>query len=665
MAINLNPGADATLVNAAYKAAVSTTPGDYSRTLERAADSYEKTMQAQSQTLGSIATLGAFIGADMIESANEFSAQAAKGAGLDSEGAAFVVEELYANKDAQKELRGINFLQSRETRQKKQELKIQQRELFADIDNAAESVRVGAEAVAAGTFKVLPGNEVDADMVNAIIKSNLKNKVTKEGNIARLSRDEKTGELMYTMYKADGTLSDRGNGEPVTMTVKQFTKSIATNMDDKGVMKGKLNTVNNASADAGNKSLNGTYHPEMRQMHLNQLDDIVKTDTDLQRAFGEKFGYSNSSFLEDIQKPSTLSLELYSTLLETTGGGEEIPLDKGITQGVDKEGNKITMEDTDGSGGISQAELQNADNYGVLAANILAMKDPEVSKALFKEYTIDKFESAHKFGYSQKAPVAGGGTGTDGKETDNLGIPDYTYPKFGGGKIDSYDARTLKRRLLDGTSFNFNPTGDTNDSRAYDFIGGTWYENYDDEEKRVEIGTADQLVLDVFQTNHEAFQGLSTSIPEETINIEGETTDATTQKALHADIFNKLDLNKDNTVSTSLNDYFGLSGKRKTLQFRPYTGLASEDALSRSMGADSIFTNDIMLYNPQTGKRVTDANGDTIRFKIGDDMGNLDEGTGLSKDVARILEVLKQNGVQPPTQASANNDYYNLVNKDN
>jgi hypothetical protein len=57
-----------------------------------------------------------------------------------------------------------------------------------------------------------------------------------------------------------------------------------------------------------------------------------------------------------------------------------------------------------------------------------------------------------------------------------------------------------------------------------------------------------------------------------------------------------------------------------------------------------------MLYNPQTGKRITDNNGDVIRFKIGDDMLNLDDVTGLSKDVARILEVLKQNGVQPPTQ---------------
>ena len=393
MAINLNPGADATLVNAAYKAAVSTAPGDYSRTLERAADSYEKTMEAQSKTLGSIAALGAAIGGEMVANANELSAKAAVGAGLDVDGAKFVVEELYANKDAQKELRGINFLQSRETRQKRQELKLEQRELFADIDNAAESIRLGSEAVAAGTFKVLRGNEKEAEMVNAIIKSNLKDKVTGNKNIARLGRDEKTGELMYTMYDAESGGVSMVDGVPQTMTIKQFNKAITTNVDDKGIMKGKLNTVNDASANSGNESLNGVYAPEIKQMHLNQLDDIVKTDTDLQRAFGEKFGYSNSSFLEDIQRPSNLSMWVYNDLLSVTGAKDGVLADSELTKGI---------IDIDGKAGISQEDLQNDTNYGILAENILGMKNPEVSKALFKEYTIDKFEAAHKFGYSQK-----------------------------------------------------------------------------------------------------------------------------------------------------------------------------------------------------------------------------------------------------------------------
>ena len=510
MAINLNPGADATLVNAAYKAAVSTAPKDYSRTLERAADSYEKTMQAQSQTLGSIAALGTAIGSEMVANANELSAMAAEGAGLDAEGAKVLIEELYANKDAQKELRGINFLQSRETRQKKQALKLEQRELFANIKNATESIRVGSEAVAAGTFKVLTGNEAEADMVNAIIKSNLKDKVTNNKNIARLGRDEKTGELMYTMYDTESDPNGVSYDPPQTMTIRQFNKAITTNVDDKGVMKGKLNTVNDASAKAGNTSLNGTYHSEMKQMHLNQLDDIVKTDTDLQRAFGEKFGYSNSSFLEDIIKPSTLSLELYNTLLETTGGGDV--LTGGITD---------NMIDTDGEAGISQAELQNNTNYGILSANILGMKDPKVSKALFKEYTIDKFEAAHKVGYGQKPPVAG--SGTDGTKTDinPYGLPDKIrlgpIPYEGGYAQEETRAQVTRwiDSLNNGTKIQYQ-------GNEYTFRDNNWVENYGikkgDEDLTKIIGNADDMRDDIFITDHPGFNNITTKAEAEKID---------------------------------------------------------------------------------------------------------------------------------------------------
>ena len=521
MAINLNPGADATLVNAAYRAAAGTTPKDYSRTLERAADSYEKTMQAQSQTLGSIAALGTAIGGEMVANANELSAMAAEGAGLDAEGAKVLIEELYANKDAQKELRGINFLQSRETRQKRQALKLEQRELFANIKTATESIRLGSEAVAAGTFKVLRGNEAEADMVNAIIKSNLKDKVTNNKNIARLGRDEKTGELMYTMYKADGTLSVSENGEPFTMTIRQFNKAITTNVDDKGVMKGKLNTINNASAKAGNTSLNGTYHPEMKQMHLNQLDDIVKTDTDLQRAFDEKFGYSNSSFTEDMQRPSNLSMWVYNDLLSVTGSKDGVLADSELTKGI---------IDIDGKAGISQEDLQDKTNYGILAENILGLRDPEVSKALFKEYTIDKYEAAHKFGYGQKAPVSGK-TDVNKTDTNPYGIPEDGLRL--GDMIDNrYQIEVRQDLVTDyindikaGSDFKFL-------QNDYSFVDGNWYENYgtkpneDGQGGVFKYDNTQAMVDDVFQTGGKYFDGLETKI-----QINPETGEAFNAKA--------------------------------------------------------------------------------------------------------------------------------------
>jgi len=299
MATNLNPGADGTLVNVAYGAAMANAPRDYSKTFEKAAESYGRTMEAQGKMWGNIGKLGAAIGGEMMANANELSAYAAKGSGLDSESAEFIIKELYANKDAQRELFGIGFLQSRETRQKKAELKIEQQELFAEIDLAAESINAGAKAIAAGLFDANL-NETEGEMVNAIIKSNLKDKVTDNKNIARLTRDEKTGELMYTMYNVETDPNGVPYDPPRTMTIKEFNKSIATNVDDKGAMQGVFNTLNNTIATDGSKSTDGVYDPQMKQMHLNQLDNMLQTPVDLKRAMRTKFGYSKGARIEPV-----------------------------------------------------------------------------------------------------------------------------------------------------------------------------------------------------------------------------------------------------------------------------------------------------------------------------------------------------------------------------
>ena len=59
----------------------------------------------------------------------------------------------------------------------RRELKIKQAELFAEIDMAAESINTGAEAVAAGLFDAELATN-DGEMINAIIKSNLKDPFT-------------------------------------------------------------------------------------------------------------------------------------------------------------------------------------------------------------------------------------------------------------------------------------------------------------------------------------------------------------------------------------------------------------------------------------------------------------------------------------------------------
>ena len=104
MATNLNPGADATLVGVAYRAAMANVPGDYSRTFEKAAESYEKTMEASSEMWGNVSNVAAAIGGEMVANANERAAYSAKATTLNPEDAEFLISEIYGIKDAQKEL---------------------------------------------------------------------------------------------------------------------------------------------------------------------------------------------------------------------------------------------------------------------------------------------------------------------------------------------------------------------------------------------------------------------------------------------------------------------------------------------------------------------------------------------------------------------------------
>ena len=477
--INLNPGADGVLVTAAYRAASANSPADYSDTLERMADGYDKTMQAQGKVLKNLATLGAKIGSEMMENAEELSNYAALGAGLDSEGADFLVKEIYANKDAQKDLGlfGGRF-GDRETRQKRAELQTKQQELFAEIDLAAASIKAGSDAVAAGSYDANL-NEADAEMVNAIIKSNLKDKHTKSRNYAKLGRDETTGELIYTLYNSDTgePAIDNlpgGTGQPKTMTLKEFNNSIATNVDDKGALQTVFNTYNNKKADDGFKSRDGVYDEKMRALDSNWLTSTLKTPTDLRRAMRTSFGYSDTSFYDEIQKPSMLSAGLYKDLLSLTDSEGGVLSEGGIVEGV---------KDIDGLPGISEKDLQNATNYGILAGNILGMKDPDLSAKYFKKYTLDKFQEAYEYGFGKKPPMPGsGGTGTETDGFVNLrpGKSSNIGANTGNGYVPNAALNTIGRNINDRATIDLGADKFVwdNDKKAYTLNGETINNKY-------------------------------------------------------------------------------------------------------------------------------------------------------------------------------------------
>ena len=607
MAINLNPGADSSLVNVAYRAAMANTPADYSRTLEHAADSYERTMDAQSKMWGNVAKLGASIGVDMMANAKELSDYSAKGAGLNPEDAEMFMDELYANKDAQKELGllGGRF-GDRETRKRRSELKIEQKELMADIDLAVESISLGTEAVAAGTYDA-DINEPEAEMVNAIIKSNLKDKVTKEGNMAKLTRDETSGELMYTMYRENGEVS-MFNGKPQTMTIKQFNKSIATNVDDKGAMQATFSAYNNNISTNGAKSKDGVYDPQMKQMDLNQLDTMLQTPADLRRAFRTKIGFSETSFFDDLNtKGSSVSLDLYNTLLSVTGSETtegELAL-TGVAEGI---------VDADNSGGISQKELLDAGNYSILAGNILGMRDPGASKAYFKEYASKEFEKSFQYGYSNRP---------EKKEKWQIpGTPEWERVRKAGGGGGSGTDTDSKDGGHVGSSMGgvgWVPGSKKQEYRGYidkfaNFQGNYGNYKFDESEGKYYDANAEKKV---FMTSYEVAQKEDAAKGDPAENF-FYSPDSKTQVELNKEqtkglaTWDMLNFDDDNEAAEELNDWFFPKGSN-SVKFKPYRPDFSITGISDIAG-ESVWTNDLMIVNPVSGEPYKDDAGDIYRF---------------------------------------------------
>ena len=488
MAVKLTQAADTGLITAATRAGLAGAPASYSGTFEKVAKSYEKTMKAQGQMWKDIGKVVSVIGADMVANANEFIDYRAKGAALNPDSAKKLVLDLDANKQAQKDLGfGAGIFGDKETRQKKRELKMEQAELFAEIDMATESINTGAEAVAAGLYdhELAPQ---DAEMINAIIKSNLKDTFTENGSQAVLSREEKTNKLMFSLLDRNGNaITDDATGNPITMTMEEFNKSITTNIKDtKNVLGTGMSAIESEIAKAGQTSKSGIIDDKILQASLNNLDGLLQTDVDIKRAMLAKYGFSNTSFADDIKTKSKVSEDVYAALVKSIGetkGGQ-----------VKAEGVLANIDDTDGILGLSQEEINMS--YGVYSANILGMKDPEISKEVFKASYADRMREAHKFGYSKRqVETSGGGGGGEGG--DDLVFKDYEYIRFGNDNLTGNVAAKV---------LNDMPTGkiiDPQNDNVYNWKGDGWY--YNDE---LVAKDNDALAKDVLQVRDQRFFGI-------------------------------------------------------------------------------------------------------------------------------------------------------------
>ena len=478
---------------------------------------------------------------------------------------------------------------------------------------------IAGENYIPGSLDGIGGRDGDTNI--KFLNSILRNKNGAEGNKAKMTVDANGN----TFFEANI------DGENVKMSLEEIKDMLP--LKDATSISGVDRVLNRYKQIGSTK--NSKYDPSN---FSNDIFKVIESSSVPRNAFQTlaHYDYGQGSFYQDLNSPNGI---LSKTLTQALAG---VTFSAEAKQKFDK----------DGKEGITAGDFtyNNGENRRELIKYIMG-NDKVGRKLLSNWYASTVGQTSFNEGKNLILQSS------NNKNDNNLGIADYQYIGFRNGKIAGPEARQLKRNLLNGTSFNFVRVKGKSENE-YDFIDGAWRENYVDEtNKGIEIGTADDMVLKVFGTNDERFMNLETTLNKPDITISGEDYNAASNKELQKQIFDKISsigINDDNAAN-NLNEIFrsyddGFSGPRPRFMFVPYsftsTGFALRDyyknrSESSFLSPDDMRTNDLMLINPTTGEKYRDDEGNIARFKTGKNVDNINKKTGLSVEVTNIIRFLE------------------------
>ena len=490
MAIKLTQEADSTIVTAATRAGLATSPKDYSSIFDSVSESYAKSTEASAEAWGQIAGTIAVVGAELQKNAEVYSDTAQRV--YDAGGTEELVDGIYDIKDELSALGpfGGKF-GDRETRRKRSEILARRNKLFAEVDGWGESLEEASLAAKNNLldYSLMGG---DVEFVNAIIASNTSNKTTSEGNEARISRDPKTGELMYTLHD----MNSGGAAIPgKTMSLSSFKTLIQDSAKDVDNVTG---TFLSGVTD-GAENMGATYGGTMDEYHKNKLldslDSMTSNAATLKRGMRTKF--SGTSFYDELTGPNQteLSSKYFTLMLQDIAN---------VKDGEIKADALGDVKDTDGSGGISQQEIN--DQYVLFQNSILTGEGP-MAKKLFTDFVMNKAETAYNFGAKQKAKGTPSGNDDD-KSTGFLTTRESIY----NGSIKRYMKYNEAKNLYDG----FKPSTEGKDTYAivdnvkyeYSAKDNNWY--YGEGDDKIDYGTPFEF-LESMNISDPDFLSLTTS----------------------------------------------------------------------------------------------------------------------------------------------------------
>ena len=439
MAMKFTEAADTGLITAATRAGLATTPADYSKAFQTAADSYQKTMEASSKAWGDLGTIIGVVGAEIQKNAADWNSTIDKI--YDAGGTDKLVDDIYSVRDEIRDLGPLGgILGNREKQKDRRKLIAKKNKIFSEVDGWGNILDVASKAAETETLDYdLMGLE-DEEMFGAIIASNTSNKLVSSplsGSLvsAKVSRDEKTNQLMYTLYKEDRRVATDINGNPRTMSLPEFKALVKDNaIDSEGVYAKNWGTFKSNWEKAGQN-----YGGELSEYHQNQaltdIKNMTKTPENLKRSMRTEIG--GTSFYDEITSGSVLSADIW-TLMQ--GNLPTIETDKGTE--LAKEGALANIPDTDKSGGISQDEINK--NYLEFTG---AMLGGNHGAEVFRSWALEKTVRApYQFGAKYHK------TDTDDSTKNPFGTKSLN---MGGGDWLSASDRWERRKIIEAGKGGF------------------------------------------------------------------------------------------------------------------------------------------------------------------------------------------------------------------
>ena len=415
-------GTDATLVNAAYKAAMANVPRSLQPVYEQIGNSFERGMSALGKGLGDLAKAAGDVGAALIEKQKEedentgstrsyknntdfttdttvdptVSSQETPGFSanqkhIDSSGNTvdFVVNDLEDELEKiNKELRsltpiiGSSELKGTERKKRRSELKDRRDNIFESAKEYEVSSKLIGEYLKPENFVVNPERIDEANFLRAL-KNN--GKPLGDGSRALKGYDNQ-GNIIFSYVDKNGKPIEDAFGNNLTVDQNSVKRLI---VPANGKVSVSFANNEKSAFDNGVQGITLSDY-DKNQIALSTTEQI-HTTADFEWAASRKFG--GKSLFEDLNSAdlSKTSFRLFSSL------------------------NTLAF-DSDNSGTVDIDDFANEDNYKKLKSALLNPRDPnfnlQTSKAFLGDFAKDQATVINQQGLQKYVPSANGGDGT-------------------------------------------------------------------------------------------------------------------------------------------------------------------------------------------------------------------------------------------------------------